>query len=228
MNSLINKFECNGYVVEIHNDCDAESPCDVYDNMTTIAHWHSRYVLGNKRIERMNEAELRECEPDILVLKPLYLYDHSGLAVSTSPFSCQWDSGQVGWVYITKDDAIKMGVETWDKDRLTKALDGEVKTYADYLSGNVYGYVIRDGDEEVDSSWGIYGSDTVEEDARVTAEHRSPGSLLAGKLEMFAVTLGNKNLFGIGTCEDNIVAYAETAELGKAVIELLNQRPSLR
>lgn len=37
------------------------------------------------------------------VILPLYLYDHSGITISTGPFSCPWDSGQVGWIYAPKD-----------------------------------------------------------------------------------------------------------------------------
>ena len=41
------------------------------------------------------------------LMLPLYLYDHSGLAMSTESFSgraphAEWDSGQVGWIYVSK------------------------------------------------------------------------------------------------------------------------------
>jgi hypothetical protein len=38
-----------------------------------------------------------------LVILPLYLYDHGGITISCSPFSCPWDSGQVGWIYADYD-----------------------------------------------------------------------------------------------------------------------------
>jgi len=40
------------------------------------------------------------------VILPLYLYDHSGITMSTSVFSCPWDSGQVGWIYASKQKFI--------------------------------------------------------------------------------------------------------------------------
>lgn len=40
---------------------------------------------------------------DKYVILPLYLYDHSGITISTEPFSCPWDSWQVGWIYAPKD-----------------------------------------------------------------------------------------------------------------------------
>jgi hypothetical protein len=44
-------------------------------------------------------------------------------------------------------------------------LIGEVKTYDDYLTGNVYGYKVIDeqGNEE-DSCWGYYGEDSIKEE----------------------------------------------------------------
>ena len=44
---------------------------------------------------------------DKYVILPLYLYDHSGITMSTSVFSCPWDSGQVGWIYAEKKKLIE-------------------------------------------------------------------------------------------------------------------------
>ncbi len=41
------------------------------------------------------------------VILPLYLYDHSGITMSTGAFSCRWDSGQVGWIYAEKKKFIE-------------------------------------------------------------------------------------------------------------------------
>lgn len=41
------------------------------------------------------------------IVMPLYLLDHSGLAMQTTSFHDPWDSGQVGWVYVSKEDALK-------------------------------------------------------------------------------------------------------------------------
>ena len=40
---------------------------------------------------------------DGFVFLPLYLFDHSGITMNTSGFSCPWDSGQVGWIFCTPD-----------------------------------------------------------------------------------------------------------------------------
>lgn len=104
-----------------------------------------------------------------IILLPLYLYDHSGITMSTSSFSCPWDSGQVGYIYMTMERARKEWSGT-DEEIRTKALaclEAEVKVYDDYLTGEVYGYVIEDDEgEEVESCWGFYG----EEDAQQSGQ----------------------------------------------------------
>jgi hypothetical protein len=100
---------------------------------------------------------------------PLYLYDHSGITMSTGRFSCPWDSGQVGFIYVSKAKLRKeYGWKYVTEKRAQKIyeyLTGEVETYAQYLEGDVYGYVVEQYDsstdewEEGDSCWGFYGQD---------------------------------------------------------------------
>lgn len=54
--------------------------------------------------------ELLAEQKDIILL-PLYLYDHSGLSMSTGSFvgravHAEWDSGQVGYIYADHDDIL--------------------------------------------------------------------------------------------------------------------------
>ena len=109
--------------------------------------------------------ELLEQYGEIAML-PLYLYDHSGITMSTGPFSCQWDSGQVGWIYVSKakvfeeqlgwiapelratgDPSILNDRKNWEfpnnknwEKIAYHHLESEVGIYDDYLTGNVFGY----------------------------------------------------------------------------------------
>jgi hypothetical protein len=100
---------------------------------------------------------------------PLHLYDHSGITMSTSGFSCPWDSGQVGWIYMPWMTAVREWSGT-DEEIRAKALDclkAEVKEYDQFLTGDVWGYVIKDeDDEEGDACWGFYGLDYCREAAK--------------------------------------------------------------
>jgi len=164
MSDAIERFVRNGLRVSIHYD-DPQSPRD-NDNLATMVCKHRRYRLGDKDAEDPPE--------DALAVLPLYLYDHSGLSISTGGFSDRWDSGQVGWAYVTSDSAKTMGcvgkrwgagpdgervvVGEWDREAFEEAIRAEVSEYDDFLAGRVYGYVVetREGCE-VSSCWGYVG-----------------------------------------------------------------------
>lgn len=102
------------------------------------------------------------------IILPLYLIDHSGLSMRTYSFSdCDpgcWDSGQVGFIYCTLKD-IKDCFMLKDAEEITpeiletsrKNLEAEVEEYDKYLTGEVYGYILFENGEEIDSCWGFYG-----------------------------------------------------------------------
>lgn len=94
------------------------------------------------------------------VILPLYLYDHSGITMNTTGFSCPWDSGQVGWIYADADcikkEYGKVTPETINKARTV--MNGEVETYDYYLTGQCYGFQLFEGDVETDSCWGFLGA----------------------------------------------------------------------
>jgi hypothetical protein len=182
--NVVHEEEYKGYTIKIELDDDAGSPRE-WDNVGTMACWHSRYNLGDIQpkedpvdflcgllgLDNGDYSHTRESlhileakmTKDFLIL-PLRVYEHSGITISTSngyPYDDVWDAGQVGWIYITKKDAVK----EWGKKVFTKAvadkaynyLRGEVKTYDDYLTGNVYGYRVLDEDGElIESVWGFY------------------------------------------------------------------------
>jgi hypothetical protein len=95
--------------------------------------------------------------------------------MSCSPFSCPWDSGQVGYIYITRE---KIRSEYSAKriskkllERVRGYLVGEVKTYDMYLTGDVYGYTVEDSEgNDVDSCWGFFGMEDVKEQATSAAK----------------------------------------------------------
>ena len=157
--------------IKIRQDNDAESPRD-WDNMGTMIAFHGRYNLGDKghsfRSEDFNgwdemKAAILKAFPGGEIL-PLYLYDHSGITIKTTPFDCRWDSGQVGFIVANKVQIRNaMGVvHVTDKvrERARDLLRSEVEVYDQYLRGDVYYFSIVDDDGEViDSCGGFFGDD---------------------------------------------------------------------
>lgn len=174
--------------IEVVQDSDPESPRK-WDNLGVMVCAHRRYSLGDEdglskvvsfirenvsdaSLENIgfDESDLPSVEKALLlsgkaVVLPLHLYDHSGITISTSPFSCSWDSGQVGFIYVPKEVVLKeFGWKQMSAKRtlkIAKALNSEVVVYDQYLTGDVWGFRVNAEGEESDSCWGFYGSDPV-------------------------------------------------------------------
>jgi hypothetical protein len=202
MSNTCETFEHCGFVIEIDWDSDPTSPRK-WDNAGRMVCWHRRYNLGDWEGKQRNPQHSDGTEfsdPSEFnewwqtngkggIILPLYLYDHSGITMSCGPFACPWDSGQVGYIYITSEDIRK----NWNCKRITSkirkqaedCLRSEVSVYDDYLTGQVYCYTVfellpeseeceeledRKG-EHLDSCCGFYGLDYCRTEAKSAAEH---------------------------------------------------------
>ena len=171
------QFDTENTTLKIKYDSDSQNPRE-WDNLTKMICFHKRYNLGDKHDYNFDyyssfdemKKEIIENE-GVAIIEPLYMYDHSGQTISTKPFSCPWDSGQIGFVFITKKDLL----EEFGGKRITKkiiergerVLRGEVETYDQFIRGDVYGFEIEykttdsvSGeikDDVSDSCWGFYG-----------------------------------------------------------------------
>jgi hypothetical protein len=134
------------YELKIERDEDPMNPRTEWDNLGTMVCFHNRYDLGDKTDYRSKDYngwdELKqgilENEGEVVIL-PLYLYDHSGITISTSSFDCRWDSGQIGFIFVSKHTIKKEGI---DETKVIEYLKGEVETYDKYLTGENYRYTI--------------------------------------------------------------------------------------
>lgn len=187
----IDQIEYRGFYINVHpDDCDI-NPRTEWDEFGHMVCFHSRYDLGDKHefknpvyflgniLQDWHDTEdveeivygdenpmdtLLEMFEEHAIVLPLYLYDHSGLTMSTHPFSCPWDSGQVGWIYSTFDEIKAEYGELTDetKEKARRLLVSSVEVYDMYLTGQVYGYTIEptERNKEIecdDSCWGFFG-----------------------------------------------------------------------
>ena len=131
-----------------------------YENMVNMV-W-SRKMTGPNPDERAVDNTLLNVISKKYIMLPLYLLDHSGLAMKTTSFHDPWDSGQVGWIYVSKEDALKeFGGEKMTGAIRKKAEDlmrGEVAANDTYLRGECYGFELYKNGELEDSCWGFMGS----------------------------------------------------------------------
>ena len=180
-----------------------------WDNLGTMLCCHRDYQLGDCNSNRETEEQLAEIcreygksdeeidemtfaeevrfilDQDNVCGLPLWIYDHSGISMSTRR-QCSWDSSFVGLIFVEKDFYLAQmclkDEENW-KAKAKKTLESEVEIYNDFLEGNVYQWALyeptvvirqsmdgkelsREIDEKgemVDSMGGFYNSLTFED-----------------------------------------------------------------
>jgi len=172
-----------GYKIIIKYDEDPMDPRS-NDNIGKMICFHKRYDLGDNHDydsndysgwDELREQLIKDFRNDIIL--PLYLYDHSGITMNTTGFSCRWDSGQIGFIIVDREMLLALrGVKKITKkerEKLFEYLKSEVEEYDNYITGDAYGYVIEDEDEEeVDSCWGFLGdADYALSEARSIVDH---------------------------------------------------------
>lgn len=168
MTDIIETIEYRGHKIHKCYDQDPLNPRKDWDHAGTMACFHKRYDLGDEdhglvagEFEGWDDMlDHLYNKMDAVVVLPLYLYDHGGITMSTGGFSCGWDSGQVGFIFMDTK-AVKEAFGKVNENTIVDAralLEAEVKEYDMYLTGQVYGYWIE-GPNCDDSCWGYFGDD---------------------------------------------------------------------
>jgi hypothetical protein len=105
---VAHKERIGDFKIKIIQDEDPQHPREDFDgHIGKMICWHNRYELGDKDEEMDIEEFEWRAEKEGFIALPLYLYDHSGLTMNTSGFSCPWDSGQVGFIYCSLPAALE-------------------------------------------------------------------------------------------------------------------------
>lgn len=163
--------------------------------------WHTRYNMGDEQMnqdplewlaEMMDtdvptfctdngldfeytknlKEKISEAFMDKFYALPIFLYDHSGQTIRTTPFSCNWDSGQVGWIYTTKERIQKVCGEDpkfLEKEWVLKNLTQEVTLYDQWITGDIWQFELIEletcehcnniEENQIDSCCGFFGTD---------------------------------------------------------------------
>ena len=161
--------------VTIEMDDDPLNPRTDHDNLGTMVCAHRNYVLGDVQVSSGDAHDI----PEGSVVLPLFLFDHSGLTISTtsasfSAFDSQgWDWGQLGVIYVSpekiREEYSTKRITNKLREKVGDILRDEVNTYDTYLLGEVYSFVVEEvsdckycGEEtrkNIDSCGGFFGSD---------------------------------------------------------------------
>lgn len=147
------------YTLDLWWDQDTQNPREDGCNLGTLYAEHRNYKFGEKNFDDWEEDKCK-----MAVSLPVYMYEHSGIALGTTPFSCMWDSGQLGWIGVTREKLLEE-YPSWKRltqkrlDQVKEYLENEIKVYGAYVAGEGWGWTLRNEaeDEELDSCGGFLG-----------------------------------------------------------------------
>jgi len=129
---------CLFYISQIEYSPD--SPRVTSENLWTFFFQHGKYQLADAHAK-----DIRRHRKDYYMVN-VYMMDHSGLYLSTNPFGCPWDSGQLGYAYISYDKlrkeydiAADAPIPTHVTQTAVHQLEQELAMYTMYLNGDVHG-----------------------------------------------------------------------------------------
>lgn len=168
---ILEKITQNNLTYTIEQDPEPIDPRTEIEQLSRFIFWHKNYKLGDEHTFTPEEFKEMMAERDAMYI-PVYMYDHSGITISTTPFSCKWDSGQIGWAYMTREI-----IDDWfdgDDDKARESIEGEVREYDAYLRGDIY--MIRttnENGETVECLGGYDGLDYAKESLRELLETTS-------------------------------------------------------
>ena len=133
----------------------------------------SRYLLGTEAVDSGRMLEISTAiRAGELVGLPVYAYIHSGTQLSTTPFSCPFDSGPTGFIACSHEDITSWFGEHHCKstEEVLEVLRSEVEEFSKFLQGDVYNITILVDGKEEETIGGFYGFDYAVEEAKAMAE----------------------------------------------------------
>lgn len=146
--TIIEKEEPSKYRIEIRLDLDYDRDENNYWNEETTFYSNHRNFKFDGEVDDDLIEKLEQKEVDGKKYYPVYMFDHSGYALSKHPFNDKWDSGMLGIAEVDNSDG--------NADFIFDDFFTELKAY---MEGEVYGFIILDElDDWVDSCWGFYGT----------------------------------------------------------------------
>jgi len=121
-------------------DGDIEVPSEIIERNTCWEDVLHEYIAAYYH----DDENLDEWIEENMVYLPIYMYEHGDITISTTPFSCRWDSGQIGYIFAIKEDYERITGNKWDKEKVKACLEAEVAEYDRYIQGPHYVLAIDD------------------------------------------------------------------------------------
>ncbi len=155
-------IDYKGMLISIFYDESADSPAD-WDNPDCFLCSDYRHLDVDS--ESISAEECRNAISENkwflngFYIFPVCIYDHSGIALHLGT-SRGWDySNGYAFVCVKRTKGW-----SWAKSKAKKIASSVIDEWNMYLSGDVYGFIAQDEDEnQIDSCWGFYGDEGLED-----------------------------------------------------------------
>ena len=156
----------SGKVLRIFADDELASISNFIDEMDN---WVPKWASNYRKIKLVDDQTHQNILDEYFGVRkkdkgciyiPIYLYVHSGMAVSLKPFADEWDS-YIGFIVrINKKEwCEKTGSKRCMMSQIMKEVEYEVKYLNAILSGEIFGYTIDGSEDAFDSCSGFWGDD---------------------------------------------------------------------
>lgn len=184
----------HGYTLRLMRDDTAGNPVTEFTPLGTIVTWvtdtwgRTVQLDGTESIDRDRYGSPEELLADyraagMALYRPFHLdnYGSGGYSLDVDEPGAPLEEWHTGMIYVTR----KTMLDEYGKGRRARItakarslasayLKAEMREYAAWLGGEVYGYAVTAPDgEDVDSCWGYYGEDdyAMEEARRAADRH---------------------------------------------------------
>lgn len=171
----------SGYLSEDSKKKSRKEACELRHAIDHLDVYTSTDSVGSRSLDRLRRVMNR-----VSLIMPVYKYEHSGIALSLSAFSDPFDSGTLGYAFVTNakirqefcgghHTTARFGEASvchWvpgtgiiNKARRAKAeacIRSSLRTYEAFLNGEVFGYEVlgKDGNA-LESCYGFYGMESL-------------------------------------------------------------------
>ena len=135
-----------GYKIKIRQDEYWGSPNDWEDETLFLVYDHRQFTVKRDGFEPRDVYNyLEDCHEQVenntydkYWIFPVEAYIHSGVSLSlfSGTKQCRWDSSVSGYILASKE-------EFKDLETAKTAAKGLIKTWNQYLSGEIYGFIIE-------------------------------------------------------------------------------------
>lgn len=167
-----NEMDCNIAHFFVDPRCRSGSIDSLDTSMELLNSLAKKLRIRNyedmEQFELLKALEKKDTKQKHIIVEPLYKYEHSGTVYATSPFSCQWDSGQVGYIFSTAMDFERIGSQ-WDLEKAKEYITSEIDTFNKYLVGECFGFKVEEIStcgscstkhfNELEACWGYIGEE---------------------------------------------------------------------